>query len=99
MPPRNRISKRSKPRTAKEANKTNFDVALESIRAELKRDYVLYEESLLGVIRAKAAGGDATPWFTQMSDLVRGKPFAEMSHEGIKFLLEEMVRNFVSGSH
>lgn len=29
-----------------------------------------------------------------MDDLVKGKPFAEMTHEGIKFLIEEMVRDF-----
>jgi hypothetical protein len=62
MRPRNRITKRSKPRTTKAAKKTNFDVVLEAIRAELKRDYALYEEALLGVIRAKAAGGEVAPW-------------------------------------
>ncbi|KAL5374088.1 hypothetical protein DPSP01_012221 [Paraphaeosphaeria sporulosa] len=62
MPPRHRRAKRAKPCTIKPVKKTNFDIALEAIRAELKRDYTFYEEALLGVIRAKAAGGDATPW-------------------------------------
>ncbi|KAL5443346.1 hypothetical protein PMIN06_008726 [Paraphaeosphaeria minitans] len=104
MPPRHRITKRSKPRitkprTKKPAQEANFDVVLEALRAELKRGYTFYEEALLGVIRAKVAGGDATPWLNQMSDLVRGKPFAEMSHEGVKFLLEEMVRKFVADGY
>ncbi|KAF2441771.1 hypothetical protein P171DRAFT_488212 [Karstenula rhodostoma CBS 690.94] len=102
MPPRNRSTRRRKPRAtkpAKPAKKTNFDVALEAIRAELKRDYVLYEEALSGVMQAKAAGGDATPWLNQMSDLVRGKPFAAISHEGVKFLVEEMVRKFVADGY
>ena len=29
----------------------------------------------------------------QMSDLVKGKPFAEMTHEGIKFLIKELARD------
>lgn len=49
-------------RITKPANQSNFDVALESIRAELKRDYTFYEEGLRGVIRVKAAGGDGIPW-------------------------------------
>ena len=31
-----------------------------------------------------------------MGDLVRGKPLAEMSHEGVKFLIEEMVKDFAA---
>lgn len=27
-----------------------------------------------------------------MDNVVKGKPLAEMSHEGVKFLLEEMVQ-------
>lgn len=62
MPPPNRVIKRPKSRITKAAKKSNIDIALEAVRAELKRDYPLYEEALLGVLRAKAAGGSATPW-------------------------------------
>jgi hypothetical protein len=35
----------------------------------------------------------------QMNDLVKRRPFAAMSHEGVKFLLEEMVRKFVADGY
>ena len=40
----------------------NFDLALNAIKQDLKRNFPLYEEALMGVIRAKANGGDPSPW-------------------------------------
>lgn len=34
-----------------------------------------------------------------MNDLVKDKPITAMSHEGVKFLLEEMVRKFVADGY
>ena len=62
MEPEHGVSKQDSSSTTKPAKKSDFDVVLESIRDELKRDYAFYEEGLLGAIRAKAAGGDPTPW-------------------------------------
>lgn len=31
-----------------------------------------------------------------MDDVVKGKLLAEMSHEGVKFLIKEMVRDYVA---
>ena len=52
-------AKSPQPKTGK---KRSFDMVLTAIKMDLMRDYELYEEALLSVIRVKTWGGDATAW-------------------------------------
>ncbi|KAJ4294237.1 hypothetical protein N0V90_007927 [Kalmusia sp. IMI 367209] len=97
MPSNQRRVRQMQPSAPMLTKITNFDLALEALRADLSPSgYPFYEEAFISWIQARASGGDTAPWEARMCSLVNGKPLAEMTHEGVMFLLEEMVRDFVA---
>jgi hypothetical protein len=71
---------------------SNFGLLLQDIRSYLGGNYVFYDECVVAITRAAARNEDASAWFEQMEKVVNGVREVEISHAGVLFLLQELIR-------
>ncbi|KAF1922100.1 hypothetical protein BDU57DRAFT_438845 [Ampelomyces quisqualis] len=71
---------------------TNFDLLLQDIRKVLGANYTFYQECIVAITRAAARHEDASAWYEQMEQVVEGVENVAISHAGVLFLLQELVR-------
>lgn len=70
---------------------SNFDPVLIDIRKKLGANWVYYEECLEAIINASARHEDTSAWFEQMQKIIQGVNGVQIGHEGVLFLLRELV--------
>jgi hypothetical protein len=71
---------------------SNFDPLLQDIRNCLGDNYVFYDECVVAITRAAARHEDVSAWFEQMQQVVDGIEEVGISHAGVMFLLQELIR-------
>jgi hypothetical protein len=71
---------------------TNFDALLQDIRNVLGENYAFYQECVVAITRAARRRKNASAWFEQMAQVVEMVKAVTLSHAGVVFLLQELVR-------